>query len=169
MTKKLAKQLATSQATGKIKKRTPIDALKDDLGRPAHQVAGMTFLPHLPRVVCKDGFNMSVQASETHYCSPRDSVGPWDEVEVGYPSARPEPFEPTYIVGLARATGWAQFMECWPEDVDPTQTVYGYVPLALVEYTIKLHGGLDEEATGEVLPAISADVATANSETQDTY
>ena len=155
MTKKLIKQAATTQTAG-LKMRTPIDALKDDLGRPGHQMVGMTFLPHLPKVVCQDGFSMSVQASETHYCSPRDSIGPWDRVEVGYPSARPEPFEPTYIVGLAEAVGWTQFMDRMDEDTDPTKTVYGYVPLALVEYTIKLHGGLDEEATGDVPTAAAA-------------
>jgi hypothetical protein len=155
MNKKLPKPPATTQTAG-AKIRTPIDVLKDDLGRPGHQMAGLTFLPHLPKVVCQDGFSMSVQASETHYCSPRDNIGPWDEVEVGYPSARPEPFEPTYVVGLTQAVGWTQFMERWPEDVDPTQAVYGYVPLALVEYTIRLHGGLDEEATGHIPTAEAA-------------
>ena len=35
---------------------------------------------------CNDGFTMSVQASRGHFCSPRNDVGPYDGVEVGYPS-----------------------------------------------------------------------------------
>ena len=42
------------------------------------------------RIVCADGHTLSVQASETHYCTPRDNRGPWTHVEVGYPTAQPE-------------------------------------------------------------------------------
>ena len=39
-------------------------------------------------VVCADGFSMSVQASETHYCSPReDGAEKYTAVEVGYPTS----------------------------------------------------------------------------------
>lgn len=77
------------------------------------------------RVTCKDGFEMSVQASKYHYCSPRIDAGPWDEVEVGYPSQA----EATLIP--------------YAEDKDkPTQTVYGYVPVDVVEQVIEAHGGL---------------------------
>ena len=45
-------------------------------------------------VVCADGFSMSVQASETHYCSPReDGAEKYTAVEVGYPN----PPEPQFI------------------------------------------------------------------------
>lgn len=33
-------------------------------------------------VVCKDGYEMSVQASEGHHCIPRTMEGPWDAFEV---------------------------------------------------------------------------------------
>jgi len=33
-------------------------------------------------VVCMNGVTLSVQASEYHYCEPRDNVGPYTEVEV---------------------------------------------------------------------------------------
>ena len=35
---------------------------------------------------CKDGFVMSVETSREHFCSPRDDVGPYNGVEVTYPS-----------------------------------------------------------------------------------
>ena len=83
-----------------------------------------TYLRHLPRVECRDGFNMSVQASTTHYCTPRDSAGPWTEVEVGFPSERAEPLMP-YV----------------EDPNDPTGTVYGYVPIEVVAEVIDAHGG----------------------------
>lgn len=33
-------------------------------------------------MVCKDGAILSVQASEGHYCNPKNRVGPWTSVEV---------------------------------------------------------------------------------------
>ena len=77
-------------------------------------------------ITCKDGFSLSVQASSTHYCSPRNGVGPWTSVEVGYPSAKVE-----------------EFMEYMDNtESDPTQTVYGYVPVEVVEKVIESHGGI---------------------------
>jgi hypothetical protein len=79
-----------------------------------------------PRIVCVDGFSMSVQASSCHYCSPRENDGPYSSVEVGFPSARVETFMP-YIDG--------------DEDTDPTETVYGYVPVEIVAAVVAEHGG----------------------------
>lgn len=79
-----------------------------------------------PRLVCTDGFNMSVQASEYTYCSPRENNAfPYSSVEVGYPSEREEALMP------------------YAEDDDkPAQTVYGYVPVAVVLAIIEKHGGI---------------------------
>ena len=85
------------------------------------------YLDRVPRVVCADGFSMSVQADEFTYCSPRDSVGPWHSVEIGFPSERVE-----------------KLME-WAEDDDkPTETVYGWVPLEVVAEVVEDHGGFKE-------------------------
>lgn len=97
-----------------------------------------------PEIVCADGFTVSVQASWMHYCSPRPAHthfdSPFDEdasappvngvfstVEVGFPSDRPEPWD-----------RWASYCES-PDR--PTDTVYGYVPVALVRDLIASHGG----------------------------
>jgi len=78
------------------------------------------------RVVCKDGFSVSVQASSTHYCTPKSNLGPYTEVELGFPS---EPVE-----------AWMPYAD----NVDnPTGTIYGYVPIELVEEVLKKHGGID--------------------------
>lgn len=78
-------------------------------------------------LTCNDGFRMSVQASETHYCLPRDNEGPHYKFEVGYPSSE----EPA----LMR----------YAEDPDrPTDTVYGYVPVEIIDEIIAKHGGIKE-------------------------
>jgi hypothetical protein len=77
-----------------------------------------------PKIRCKDGFEFSVQASTTHYCEPRSNVGPWNAVEVGFPNAEEELLLP------------------YAEDPEhPTETVYAYVPVGVVEEVIKKHGG----------------------------
>ena len=76
-------------------------------------------------VECADGLRLSVQASENHYCDPKAVDGPWTSVEVGFPSARVEALMP------------------YAEDIyNPTETVYGYVPIAVVERIIDEHGGI---------------------------
>jgi hypothetical protein len=75
------------------------------------------------RIICADGFDMSVQASKYHYCAPRTDTGPYHKVEIGFPSA------PV-----------AEFMEYQDGDDD----VYGYVPVEIVNAVIAAHGGIKE-------------------------
>ena len=79
----------------------------------------------VPAMKCKDGFTMSVQASKGHYCRPRLDCGPWDKVEVGFPSQKEE-----------------LLIEYAEEPEKPTMTVYGYVPIEIVKQIILKHGGL---------------------------
>lgn len=92
----------------------------------------------MPRIVCADGESLSVQASRTHYCSPRDCYGPWEAVEVGFPSV-PVP-------------EWAAFKD-GPQLAD-TAAVFGYVPVELVRAFIAAHGGEKQALPpGEEAPA----------------
>ena len=79
------------------------------------------------RAFFKSGFSVSIQASETNYSSPRDNIGPYTSVELGFPSA-PEPL----IAGYA------------DDPEDPTGTVYGWVPVGLVKAMAIKHNGLVE-------------------------
>jgi len=82
-------------------------------------------------VVCSDGFSMSVQAHDGAYCTPRDDDAErYTQVEIGFPSAREELIMP-----------WAENRE------EPTDTVYGYVPVSVVVNVIAKHGGI---ISGEV-------------------
>lgn len=79
-------------------------------------------------IKCKDGFTVSIQASESHYCMPRENftTNPsWTAVELGFPNQ-----EDPHIQGFA-------------EDPDyPTQTVYPFVPTEIVELMLNSHGGV---------------------------
>jgi hypothetical protein len=82
-------------------------------------------------VVCKDGFTVSIQAGEAHYCWPRiDDAPRWESVELGYPSSS------DYLI-----TEYA-------EDADNlTESVYGWVPVDVVYLLLTKHGGV---VSGEV-------------------
>jgi len=82
------------------------------------------YLDTAPRITCADGFSMSVQTGPAAYCQPRDGFGPWNKVEVGFPSAA----EPALME-------WAE------EPNHPTGTVYGYVPVKVIASVIDAHGG----------------------------
>lgn len=109
-----------------------------------------------PRVICNDGFSVSLQANNIAYCTPRITQGllegklyfdgsfdfdgngtngfidefiPYVEVELGYPSEVDENLLP------------------YAEDAsNPTNTVYGYVPIEIVDSMIQRHGGINERA-----------------------
>lgn len=78
------------------------------------------------RILCADGFSMSVQASDFHYCHPRVSgLGFYSEYEVGFPSAE-EPLLTPYA----------------EEPSALTATVYSYVPVRVIVDVIAKHGGV---------------------------
>ena len=84
-----------------------------------------------PRVECEDGFSMSVQTETgtrpfTAYATKVEGVTThW---EVGFPSEKEDLLMP-YV-----------------EDAEvPTETVYAYVPVAIVDEIIRKHGGLKSE------------------------
>ena len=87
---------------------------------------GLRFQTVRPFVIMADGFTVSIQASETHYCEPRaNEMKFYSEVELGYPSATDE-----LIVKYAE------------DQENPTDTVYGYVPTSIVDKLIEKHGGI---------------------------
>lgn len=79
-------------------------------------------------IVCRDGFKMSVQASDAHYCCPRVNLedGNYSEWEVGFPNAEEEDLLP--------------FIEI--EGGDPKKNVYPYVPTEKILEVIEKHGGI---------------------------
>ena len=78
-------------------------------------------------IVCADGFRLSVQASVTHYCTPRDNIGPYFSVEVMSDGSEP-------LLGT-------------PGKYDDGIT--GWIPARTVLSVIFKHGGIVE---GELPP-----------------
>ena len=93
------------------------------------------------KVICKDGFTMSVQAGETQYCHPRTSgADRYTEVEIGFPSASED-----------------LLLEFAEDSRQPTETVYPYVPASLVSLVIAKHGGMVEGELPAGIPYLRAD------------
>jgi hypothetical protein len=85
-----------------------------------------------PRIVCSDGFSMSVQACEFNYCTPRQDGVPHTHMEGGFPSS--PPLDPELL----------QSREGMNSGDDPTETVYPYVAREVFEREFALHGGIVE-------------------------
>lgn len=83
-----------------------------------------------PRIVCKDGFSMSVQGHFGAYSKPRQNNIFFETLEIGFPSHK----EPLI----------SEFAE---NQRDLTETVYPYVDTEIIQQVIDKHGGIDVEAT----------------------
>ena len=90
----------------------------------------------LPKIVCVDGFEMSVQVGHSLYSTPKKVAKRYSAVEIGFPSER-EPLIEEYVE-------LSIFEE---EFVDYTDTVYPYVPVKIVNKVLKKHGGIDMRET----------------------
>ena len=83
-----------------------------------------------PRIVCADGFSISVQARSSSYCLPRKDNVPHTHMEGGFPTMIPGKELLEYAEG--------------GEFKDPCDTVYPYVPREVFEREFELHGGIVE-------------------------
>ena len=83
-----------------------------------------------PRIVCGDGFSLSVQGGDYLYSLPRTNGWAFSAVEVGYPSEAEEELK-----------RYADNLESFPD------TIYGYVPIEIVRKIIDKHGGIVKEMT----------------------
>lgn len=88
---------------------------------------GREFPRPRPHVVCRDGFTVSIQANHYTYCDPReDHCSFYSEVELGYPNR------------------YEELLDDYMDDPEhPTDTVYGYVPVEIVDKLLEKHGGID--------------------------
>ena len=83
---------------------------------------------HNPRITCKDGFTISVQARDSAYCTPREDYPstPYTHVECGYPSSDP----------------LTKDLREYAERANYTDTVYPYTPTEVVQAELDAHGGI---------------------------
>ena len=78
-----------------------------------------------PRVRCKDGYTVSVQAGYGIYSIPRRDADSYTKVDLGYPSRMGKS-----IIEYAENPG------------SPTETIYAFVPVEEVDDLLKSHGGI---------------------------
>lgn len=80
-----------------------------------------------PRLILANGVCLSIQASEYHYCLPRETLpySQYNEFEVGFPSEEIEALMP-YCDDSSR----------------PSESVYPYVPLEVLDAYIASVGGV---------------------------
>ena len=86
----------------------------------------------LPKIICSDGFTMSVQVGSSLYSTPKKVAKRYSAVEIGFPSEDESLIE--------------EYAESYYDpDVDfkYTETVYPYVPVRVVDKVLKKHGGID--------------------------
>ena len=85
-------------------------------GQAVKGVYGPWEIPEVTkRIVCNDGFSISVQANTFSYCIPHDNKAwPYSKVELGFPSAIDD------------------LIEDFSEEPGTTETVYPYVPIEIV-------------------------------------
>lgn len=88
------------------------------------EFVGMTV--RRPKVICKDGFSISVQAGRTDYCWPRENLpdGNYESCELGYPNQVEE-----------------LILEYAEDRRKPKNTVYVRVPVEIIDRMIQKHGG----------------------------
>lgn len=88
---------------------------------------------HLPRVYCNDGFNISIQIDNGHYCVSENGIrtfgSDWKLVEWGFPS---QPIDAEKYMS---------------ERAETINGVGGFVPVELMEELIEEHGGIDLQTT----------------------
>ena len=84
----------------------------------------------LPKIICADGFSMSVQVGSFLYSTPKKAAKRYSAVEIGFPSEHEILIE-SYAEG------------CNHHLSDYTKTIYPYVPVRIVDQVLKKHGGID--------------------------
>jgi hypothetical protein len=112
------------------------------------------YKPNNPRIYFNNGGSVSVQASHTHYCEPRNDQGPYSEMEVGFPSEGT--IVPDEIMQHLDGNMDA-------EDFDKHKSVYGYVPISIIKMMVDANDGIK---TGELPPMVEVDQETEMNEEQ---
>ena len=100
--------------------------------------------PRNPRIVCRDGFSMSVQAQYGCYCIPEETNARHTHLECGFPSSIPLTEELRQHIECHemydRETG-EERTDFTLEELY-TKSVYPHVPRHVIEKEFALHGGI---------------------------
>ena len=109
-----------------IKKNLKVKVLNDD-----PLMKHIMTSSRLPKIICSDGFSMSVQVGYSLYSTPKKIAKRYSAVEIGFPSEY-EPLIEEYAETFHQE-----------DETDYTDIVYPYVPVAIVDKVLKKHGGIN--------------------------
>ncbi len=98
------------------------DKLQAILASPVVNHGGYMYKAPIKSTTCVDGVTASIQASETHYCFPRENVGPYTAVEI-------------WCIKGTDTTTITQFEY---DSEEPS----GYVPIEAIVAFLDAHGGI---------------------------
>lgn len=102
---------------------------------------------YCPRVIAKDGFEVSLQINNCNYCESengyRELGFTWKEVEFGY-SNMDEPLMHPYCEMWDDV--YDEESDSYVQATTPMRSV-GIIPLSVMEEVFEKHGGIDWEAT----------------------
>lgn len=102
--------------------------------------------PLYKRVYFNNGGNISIQASRTAYSEPRDNMGPYTQMELGYPSG--DTVLPESVLKYVEQSALHNDDGSYSGN-DPYNSVYPYVPASVVKELIQANGGVK---SGELPP-----------------
>ena len=106
-----------------------------------YQFCEMDFLGVRPRAICKDNFNISIQAGRGYNSQPNNDFGPYTHVELGYP-IHPSKFLMFLMETFGIPVVEVSIVEHAEDGKHLTQTIYKNVPVEKVDELIKKHGGI---------------------------
>ena len=109
-----------------IKKNLKVKVLNDD-----PLMKHIMTSSRLPKIICSDGFTMSVQVGYSLYSTPKKIAKRYSAVEICFPSEH-EPLIEEYAETFHQE-----------DETDYTDIVYPYVPVAIVDKVLKKHGGIN--------------------------
>ena len=107
---------------------------------------------HLPRIYCKDGFNISIQVNSGNYCGSENGYrqfgSEWEDVEWGFPSEEIDSVK-------------------YNSEREDTINSVGSVEIELIDELLESHGGIDILATlGNANQWMENEVRYSNSRTR---
>lgn len=106
---------------------------------------------YCPKVICKDGFNVSLQINKGNYCSSENGYRKlgvdWQEVEFGFPSENDKSmFKYSEGYGYGGYDDDSNEIPFNEDEFDVTNTV-GRIPVDAMQKVLDSHGGIDWNAT----------------------
>lgn len=106
-----------------------------------YQVCETDFLGVRPRITCRDGLNISIQAGRGYSCLPENDDGPYTHVELGYPM-----YPSRLMLKLMRKVGIpvveTLIFKYAVDKYRLEKTIYQRVPVEIVDKFLEEHGGV---------------------------